>query len=62
MQSAIERLQVSATEKESLRRELESLTHEQRTLQVRIDDVERELETEKSKKRAVDREIGELNI
>ena len=62
MQSAIDRLQVSASEKESLRRELEGLSHEQRTLQVKIDEAERELDQERTKKRAVEREIGELNI
>ena len=62
VQSAIDRLQVSASEKESLRRELEGLTHEQRTLQAKIDDAERELDGERAKRRALEREIGELNI
>ncbi len=62
MQSAIDRLQVPASEKENLRRELDNLTQQQRSLQTKIDEAERELENERTKKRALEREVGELNI
>jgi uncharacterized protein YlxW (UPF0749 family) len=53
---------VSSGEKEQLRRELENLQHSQRVLQTKIDEVEKELEGERSKKRAADRELSEINI
>lgn len=51
-----------SSEKEALKRELESLSHEQRMLQGKIDDLEREVEGERTKKRAAERELNELNI
>lgn len=62
IQSSIEKLNVSAGEKDSLRRELETLGHDQRMLQTKIDELERELEGERAKKRAAERELSELNI
>jgi outer membrane murein-binding lipoprotein Lpp len=45
-----------------LRKELDTLTHEQRTLQSKIDELERELEGERAKKRLSEREVNEINI
>jgi hypothetical protein len=38
------------------------LTHEQRLLQTKIDEIERELEGERAKKRTAERELSEMNI
>lgn len=62
IQSSIDRLNVPSGEKEQMRRELENLSHEQRLLQQKIDDLEREVEAERTKKRAAERELNELNI
>ena len=62
IQQSIDRLNVSTAEKEALRRELDSLTHQQRTLQVKIDELERTLEGERVKKRTAERELGEVSI
>jgi outer membrane murein-binding lipoprotein Lpp len=45
-----------------MRHELENLSHEQRVLQTKIDELEREVEGERTKKRAAERELNELNI
>ena len=55
-------MNISSGEKEALRKELELLTHEQRSLQTKIDELERELEGERAKKRLSEREINEINI
>jgi len=55
-------LNISSGEKEALRKQLELLTHEQRSLQTKIDELERELEGERAKKRLSEREINEINI
>ena len=62
IQSAIDRLQIGAGQKDSLKRELDSLALEQRTMQTRIEELEREFEQERAKKRQVEREIGEIKI
>jgi cell division protein FtsL len=38
------------------------LNREQRTLQAKIDEFERELEGERTRKRALEREINELSL
>ena len=51
IQKAIQNLNITSADKEKLIEEVESLNREQRTLQSKIDEYERELEGERARKR-----------
>lgn len=62
IQQSIERLNITSSDKERLREQVDSLNREQRTLQTRLNELETELEDERARKRAAEREINELNL
>ena len=62
IQNSIERLNITSSDKERLKEQVESLNREQRNLQGRLNELESELEDEKARKRAAEREINELNL
>jgi uncharacterized protein YlxW (UPF0749 family) len=55
-------LNIASADKQKLTQEVESLNREQRTLQAKIDEFERELEGERTRKRALEREVNELSL
>ncbi len=62
IQKAIQSLNIASADKQKLTSEVENLNREQRTLQAKIDEFERELEGERTRKRALEREINELSL
>ena len=62
IQQSIERLNITSSDKERLREQVDNLNREQRTLQTRLNELETELEDERARKRAAEREINELNL
>lgn len=62
IQKAIQALNIASADKQKLASEVENLNREQRTLQAKIDEYERELEGERTRKRALEREINELSL
>ncbi len=62
IQKAIQSLNIASADKQKLTSEVENLNREQRTLQAKIDEFERELEGERNRKRALEREINELSL
>lgn len=62
IESSIEKLNISSSDKEKLKKEVESLNKEQKSLQNKIDDLEKEFDQEKVKKRQVEKELNELQI
>ena len=62
VQQAIEKLNITSSDKEKLREEVESLNEEQRNLQSRVKELERELEDERARKRTAERQVNELNL
>ncbi len=57
IQQSIAKLNIDSADKEKLSKEVSTLNKEQRTLQDKVDEFERELENEKVKKRQIEREI-----
>jgi uncharacterized protein YlxW (UPF0749 family) len=51
IESSIEKLNISSSDKEKLKKEVESLNKEQKSLQNKIDELEKEFDIEKVKKR-----------
>ena len=62
IQHSIERLNIASSDKERLKEQVDSLNREQRTLQSRLNELESELEDEKARKRAAEREVNELTL
>ena len=62
IQQSIERLNITSSDKERLKEQVDSLNREQRTLQVRLNELETDLEDERARMRAAEREINELNL
>ena len=62
IQQAIERLNIASTDKVRLKEEVDQLNRQQRTKQSQIEQLEQELEGERARKRAAEREINELNL
>ena len=59
---SIEKLNITSSDKEKLKEQVESLNRQQRTLKSRTSELESELEDERSRKRAAERELNELNL
>jgi chaperonin cofactor prefoldin len=57
IQQSIAKLNIDSADKEKLSKEVSTLNKEQRSLQDKVDEFERELENEKVKKRQIEREI-----
>jgi chromosome segregation ATPase len=55
-------LNIASADKDKLSEEVSNLNKEQRAFQDKVDELERDLENEKTKKRQVEREIHEINI
>lgn len=62
IQHSIERLNITSSDKERLKEQVDSLNREQRTLQARLKELESELEDEKARKRTAERELNEFNL
>ena len=62
VQRNIEGLNISTSDKEKLKHEVENLNKEQRDLQGKIEMVERELHNERSKKVNAERKLNEMDI
>ena len=62
IQSQIDRLNITTSDKEKLRQEIDTLNREQKELNRKIEEFEKELEIENGKKRQLERDINEFNI
>lgn len=62
IQQSIEKLNIASSDKEKLREQVDSLNRQQKSLQGRVNELESELEDEKARKRAGERELNELNL
>ena len=62
IQQSIEKLNIASSDKEKLREQVDTLNRQQRTLQTRLNQLETELEDERARKRAAERELNELNL
>ena len=58
----IEKLNIASSDKEKLKEQVETLNRQQRTLKARNSELESELEDERARKRAAERELNELNL
>ena len=55
-------MNIASADKDKLSEEVSNLNKEQRVFQDKVDELERDLENGKTKKRQVEREIHEINI
>ena len=62
IQQSIEKLNIASSDKEKLKHEIDTLNREQRDLQSKIEALEAEMESERQRKRTLERDINELNI
>lgn len=62
IQSSIEKLNISSSDKDKLRHEIDSLNQEQRELSLKLQELETELDQENHKKRQLERDINELSL
>ena len=62
IQHSIEKLNITSSDKEKLKEQVESLNRQQKSLKSRTNELEAELEDERSRKRAAERELNELNL
>jgi len=55
-------LNISSSDKDKLRHEIDSLNQEQRELSLKLQELETELDQENHKKRQLERDINELSL
>ncbi len=62
IQSSIDKLNISTSDKDKLRQEIDSLNHEQKELSAKLQELEGDLDQENQKKRQLERDINELSL